>query len=197
MSDAQRYCSRDIAYIAHIRLSEASCVICSRSYSEIWRDISPPEMDHECEKKGKNECIFGEFLDFRGYSHMLEAVKIDRQGSVSKWIYSISFSDLMQKIRSFLSYFVITVFFFGIFAPIGASFAWQEKYDYTQYSDNINISSSNNTISQDLHFDTPRTSFSLVFSGVSLPPYSDIRVDWIVDGKVFSRHLDLDDRPDI
>ena len=103
----------------------------------------------------------------------------------------------MQKIRSFLSFLLSIVIFLGIFQPVWVSFAWKESYDYSEYSENINTSSENTIVYKNIHFNTPRTSFALVFSGISLPADDDMSIEWIVDGRIFSRHLDLDDRPDV
>jgi hypothetical protein len=102
----------------------------------------------------------------------------------------------MQKIRSFSTYISLIVLIVSIFFPVGASFAWEYKYDYSEYSGKINNSFSSGIIDMDYSFESPRTSFSLVFPGYRPSSHADIVVDWIVDGKVYTRNLDLDDKRD-
>ena len=72
---------------------------------------------------------------------MLEAVKTRDTVRRSPSIYNNSFSDLMQKIRTFFTFFTCISLLSGIFFPVGASFAWRDKYDYSDFYDKINISS--------------------------------------------------------
>ena len=84
------------------------------------------------------------------------------------------------------------IFLIGnIFFPIGASFAGVYEYDYSQYIDKINTSFSPNIVEKNLRFESPRTTFFLRFPDL-LNFSEDIEVEWIVDGKIFTRHLDHD-----
>lgn len=97
----------------------------------------------------------------------------------------------MQKIRTIFTFSVILFLFGNIFFPIGASFAWTYKYDYSQYINKINTTFSTNNEEQNFSFDSPRTTFFLRFP--DLTSFSDdFEVEWIVDGKIFTRHLDPD-----
>ncbi len=97
----------------------------------------------------------------------------------------------MQKIRAIFTYSVMIFLIGNIFFPIGASFAGVYEYDYSQYIDKINTSFSPNIVEKNLRFESPRTTFFLRFPDL-LNFSEDIEVEWIVDGKIFTRHLDHD-----
>jgi hypothetical protein len=102
----------------------------------------------------------------------------------------------MQKIRAICTYSISFIFLVSIFFPVGASFQWKYLYDYRDFSDKINISSDVRFLEQKLSFETPRTSFSLVFPHFSPTSHDDVQVDWLVDGRTYTRHLDIDDMRD-
>lgn len=105
----------------------------------------------------------------------------------------------MQKIRSIFSSFLITSFLFGIFWPLGYSFARQDIYDYREFREKIKIDTRENTDSVQtfethLQFDSPRTTFILIFGQYKdRTPLSDLSIDWIIGDEVYSRTLDLED----
>ncbi len=122
---------------------------------------------------------------------MLEAVNIGDFFQEFPMKYNILFPSLMQKIRSFFSYFVLFSLFFGIFAPVTVSFAWEDIYDYSEYSDKINISSES-SLDGSITFDSPRTTFIVAFDGYIPNSSEDIEVEWNIDGKKYSHFLDRD-----
>ncbi len=117
-------------------------------------------------------------------------------GDSTYLVHCSSFYLKMQKIRTFFSLFLTIVLFFSLIFPIGFSFAWQDKYDYTESYDKINISSTDSMIEKAFTFDTPRTTFSLVIDGFHPNSADDIRVEWNFSGKTFSRNLDIEDETD-
>lgn len=107
----------------------------------------------------------------------------------------------MQKFRIFSFFFIfVSVFLFLLFQS--GSIAQVDIYDYTEYSEKINISSldlqevtysgSSTLLESKTHFTTPRTTFSFSFPGYRTKNPDDLQVEWIVDGRIFHRSLDTD-----
>jgi hypothetical protein len=71
LTDREWRSSRYAPYVGGMSLHIVGIISSIGSESEVRSDISPWEMENEREKKRQNECIFREFLDFRGDSHML------------------------------------------------------------------------------------------------------------------------------
>lgn len=101
----------------------------------------------------------------------------------------------MQIQRSFFSLFSIFLIGIGIFSPLTMSFAAYDTYDYKQFSTAFQTDSEKK-IEKTFTFDSPRTSFSLVFPDFSPESDEDIRVEWIQGGKTFERFLDINDDKD-
>ncbi len=102
----------------------------------------------------------------------------------------------MQKIRTFFSFFLTIIILCSCIFPIGFSFAWQNKYDYNEFYDRINVSSWASVLEKTFTFDTPRTTFSLVIEWFHPTSADDIKVEWSFSGKTFSRNLDIEDETD-
>ena len=103
----------------------------------------------------------------------------------------------MQKIRRFFSCLLVLFLLFGIFSPLGASFAWKDVYDYREYVDKINIS---NTLSSVLdwenQFSSPRTTFIMQFQDYKPENPEDIEVIWKIEGREVRQFLDRDEVDD-
>ncbi len=101
----------------------------------------------------------------------------------------------MQKIRDIFTYSIIFLLVGNIFFPLWASFAWEDKYDYSEFVDKINNSFDPYLIEKNISLDSPRTTFFLRFPYRTLVS-DDIEVEWLVDGRIYTRRVDIDDRKD-
>lgn len=105
----------------------------------------------------------------------------------------------MQKIRLFFSSFLIFSSLFGIFSPIAFSFSEKDIYDYREFHEKIKVDMFQNVdpsspFEAHFVFDSPRTTFTLIFPEYknSIPP-ADLRIEWVLDGMVYERTLDLEE----
>ena len=106
----------------------------------------------------------------------------------------------MQKIHIFFSYLLLFIVLIGVFFPFFSSFSLEDTYDYSEYTEKINISPVNiwsQVFEKKLSFLTPRTTFSLWFPWYSADSSGDVRVEWIIDGKIYMRTLDIEEGDDI
>jgi hypothetical protein len=101
----------------------------------------------------------------------------------------------MQKIRSFFIIVVSILIAITPVSPIFGYISWTDIYDYSEFQQEINISSSRENIYKDtISFDTPRTTFIFSFSGYTPEKEDDIIIEWDIDGTIYSRSLDYEPR---
>lgn len=87
----------------------------------------------------------------------------------------------MQILRRFFSLFLTFLLIFGIISPLTYSFSFQDEYDYAEFSNKIKISSEKiyeNSFTETVSLDSPRTTFFLRFDNFHAESESDIQVEW-------------------
>jgi hypothetical protein len=78
---------------------------------------------------------------------------------------------------------------------MGMTFGWEDKYDYSEYFDKINISSNDmdkSLFEGNITFESERTTFILAFDDYTPTSSEDIEVIWNVDGVKYARFLDIE-----
>ena len=98
----------------------------------------------------------------------------------------------MQKIRIIFTSFLVSITIISLIVPVFASLELVDKYDYSDYTDKINISSWIDNFDYRKEFQSDRTTFFLRFDDYVPESPESVEVLWMLDGKTYHRHLDWD-----
>lgn len=98
----------------------------------------------------------------------------------------------MQKIRTIFTSLLLFIFGYSLVFPVFASIEFVDKYDYSDFTDKINISLVDNNFTLSKDFESERTTFFLRFIDYTPNSPEDAEVTWEIDNKQYHRHLDWD-----